>query len=82
MLTMKKGLLLILIMALALSAVSAGAVTDKTIGEYENIVSTYSIDKSIPSYEQLSPKGKAIADIVGVWRATREAAGTEQEMQE
>ena len=36
---------------------------------------------SIPAYEQLSPKGKAIADIVGVWRSTREAAAAEQETQ-
>ncbi len=49
---MKKVLLFILMFTLAVSFMSAGAVTDKTIKEYEDIVSTYSIDKSIPSYEQ------------------------------
>ena len=49
------------------------------MGDWSARVST--LAGSIPAYEQLSPKGKAIADIVGVWRSTREAAAAEQETQ-
>ncbi|MCR4621603.1 MAG: extracellular solute-binding protein [Clostridiales bacterium] len=48
---MKRGLLFILIFVIACSALGADAVTQKTVDEYEKIVSTYSIDKSIPTYE-------------------------------
>ena len=45
----KAALLLGLIMLLA--AVPSLAATDRSIAEYENLVSTYSIDAGIPSYD-------------------------------
>ena len=56
----------------------------RTLSQEQIIGMDYLVENvigSIPAYEELSPKGKAIADIVGVWRATREAAGAEQEIQ-
>ena len=56
----------------------------RTLSQEQIIGMDYLVENvigSIPAYEELSPKGKAIADIVGVWRATREAAAAEQETQ-
>ncbi len=48
----------------------------RTLSQEQIIDMDYLVENvvgSIPGYEQLTSKGKAIADIVGVWRATKEA---------
>ena len=48
---MKGWLGLAAVLVLLLTAVPSLAATDRSIAEYENLVSTYSIDASIPSYD-------------------------------
>ncbi len=49
----------LLAVVILLTSASALAVTDKSIGQYEDLVSTYSIDASIPSYDEyLSARGE------------------------
>ena len=49
---MRKWILLAMALALVSIAFSATAVTDLSLADYEALVSTYSIDKSIPAYDE------------------------------
>ena len=49
---MRKLILLAMALALVSIAFSATAVTDLSLADYEALVSTYSIDKSIPAYDE------------------------------
>ena len=53
------------------------ALTQEQIIEMDYLVEN--VVGSIPTYDQLSPTGRAMADTVGVWQATKTAAEAEQE---
>lgn len=69
-------------LTLLLSAAPALAASDLSIGQYENLVSTYSIDASIPSYndyaqaheEEIRPEGRIVIEGADFVRYEEEGA--------
>ena len=77
---MKRWMGLTVIITVFLALNTAMAATDMSIGQYENLVSTYSIDASIPSYddyqsahEALRPEAQIIIEGADVARYEEEA---------
>ncbi len=72
---MRKGLGLVLAVSLLLMAGTALAATEKSVEAYEELVSTYSIDASIPAYsdyltghEGARPEAEIVLEAAGVAR--------------
>ena len=78
---MKRWMGWTVVLTLLLAAAPALAATEMSIGQYENLVSTYSIDASIPSYddyvqahEEIRPEGKIVMEGAGFVRYEEEGA--------
>ena len=76
---MKKWIGLAAALTISLAVLPALAATDLSIGQYENLVSTHSIDAAIPSYHEYLQSHDAIRPVAKIILEGAEAVRYEEE---